>query len=435
MDAPLGVPFASDEESDLSGNDSDSDSATSGDDDDPSASIGGHRLRPRPEFCRPAELCARLLCSGATDEEIMLCQQHQRSLAAAAISLFHGQDSGGGWQCRHHAFDWEAHVHNLNEDEFKARYRLSAQSFYKLLELLRPELDVNNHLMASRSRSGRPIPIEARLACALRYFAGGDPIDLKLIYCMSKQQIMLCVWRAVDAINLCLDNIIFPIDDIQALGELERDFRAGTRGGFWQGQVGAIDGVHFKMKCPTAQVKDPMRYYIARKQEFALLAIAICDYHRRFTYVDISHASQTHDSTAWAATDLGVRVARGDLPYPFFLNGDGAFPLGPNMIVPSTGDASLDNFDFYQSSTRMAIECAFGILIRRWGLLWRSLECSFHRAHVAHVVPRMHGAVFIIPCGIYYSHLLVDCPDWVLPLGPLNIHLGCMCERYTCMQR
>jgi hypothetical protein len=112
-----------------------------------------------------------------------------------------------------------------------------------------------------------------------------------------------------------------------------------------------------------------------------------------------------------------------------------SFPLGPNMIVPSTGDASLDNFDFYQSSTRMAIECAFGILIRRWGLLWRSLECSFHRAHVAHVVPRMHGAVFIIPCGIYYSHLLVDCPDWVLPLGPLNIHLGCMCERYTCMQR
>jgi hypothetical protein len=43
MDAPLGVPFASDEESDLSGDDSDSDSATSGDDDDPSASIGEHR--------------------------------------------------------------------------------------------------------------------------------------------------------------------------------------------------------------------------------------------------------------------------------------------------------------------------------------------------------------------------------------------------------
>ena len=43
------------------------------------------------------------------------------------------------------------------------------------------------------------------------------------------------------------------------------------------------------------------------------------------------------------------------------------------MIVPS-GEAALDNYDFYQSSNRMAIECAFGILVRRWGLLWRPLS-------------------------------------------------------------
>ena len=28
---------------------------------------------------------------------------------------------------------------------------------------------------------------------------------------------MICVWRAVDAINHCLKNINFPIDDVQAL--------------------------------------------------------------------------------------------------------------------------------------------------------------------------------------------------------------------------
>jgi hypothetical protein len=61
MDAPPGVPSASDGESDLSGDDSDSDSASSGDD-DPSASIGVHRLRLRPEFCRPDEPCALSWC-------------------------------------------------------------------------------------------------------------------------------------------------------------------------------------------------------------------------------------------------------------------------------------------------------------------------------------------------------------------------------------
>lgn len=81
-------------------------------------------------------------------------------------------------------------------------------------------------------------------------------------------------------------------------------------------------------------------------------------------------APSTHDSTAWSATPLGMRVEAGDLPYPFFLNGDSAFIDSPSMITPSNNDPALDDFDFYQSSNRMAIECAFGILIRRYG------ECS-----------------------------------------------------------
>ena len=283
-------------------------------------------------------------------------------------------------------------MYRLTEAEFKLRYRVGSESFYELLEKLRPELEVHP-LMSSRSRAGKPIPIEAVLACALRYFAGGDPLDLMLIYCMSKTQVMRCAWRVVDAINLRLDNMKFPIDDLDALKELERDFAAGTRGGFWRGQVGAIDGVHFRMRCPPASaVNDPMRYYVARKQEFALLAVAICDYHRRFTWAEISHASCTHDSTAWSATELGQRVEKGDMPEGFFLNGDAAFALSLSMIVPSTGDTSLDDFDFYQSSNRMAIECAFGILVRRWGLLWRPLSMHFsRRAPLILALMRLHN--------------------------------------------
>ena len=142
---------------------------------------------------------------------------------------------------------------------------------------------------------------------ALRYFAGGNPLDLKLIYDISEYTFWQgCVWPVVDAINKYLDNIHFPINDPAALAELEADFASGTKGGFWRGQVGAIDGVHFKMKCPTAnEVQDAMRYHISRKDMYAMLAVAICDYHRRFTWVDISHASCTHDSTAWSATPLG----------------------------------------------------------------------------------------------------------------------------------
>ena len=81
--------------------------------------------------------------------------------------------------------------------------------------------------------------------------------------------------------------------------ELEADFRAASRGGCWEGQVGAIDGVHFAMRAPSKKdVPDPMKYFVAGKDEYAILCIAVCDAHRRFTSYDISKSATTHDSSA-----------------------------------------------------------------------------------------------------------------------------------------
>ena len=52
---------------------------------------------------------------------------------------------------------------------------------------------------------------------------------------------------------------------------------------------GGVDGVHFPMLAPTKDdVNDPLKYYVQRKHCYALLAIAVCDYYRRFTFWDIS---------------------------------------------------------------------------------------------------------------------------------------------------
>ena len=53
--------------------------------------------------------------------------------------------------------------------------------------------------------------LSARLAVGLRYFAGGCPLHLSLIYKISKAHVFRCIWLAVDAINNHLIN--FPIDD------------------------------------------------------------------------------------------------------------------------------------------------------------------------------------------------------------------------------
>ena len=215
--------------------------------------------------------------AGLTQEEYICVGIHAQRLIAAATALLMSGDfkDAGSPHRKPPEFSWQTHVARLTEVEFKQRYRLCPLSFDKLLGILEPGLSVQNEKQHLNSRSGQPIEMPVRLAVALRYFAGGDPLDLKLIYCISKVMVYTCIWQVVDAINKHLHNINFPIDDIEELKQIEAGFRAASRGGFWEGQVGAIDGVHFKMRCPSSKdVKDPVRYKVTRKEIYALLPAA-----------------------------------------------------------------------------------------------------------------------------------------------------------------
>ena len=232
-----------------------------------------------------------------------------------------------------------------------------------------------------------------RLAVTLRYLAGGQILDLALIYHLSKNECYRTIRRTIDAINACPElKFFFPIDDADKLKELELEFaRAHFRryGNWsWRGQVGAIDGIDISQRNPGKAVHNPTRFYVPRKGGHMLLVIAICDAHRRFLYYDISHAATTHDSLAWSASKLGARFQQGDFPRPFFLAGDNAFTCSNSMVTPMNDS----DFDFYQSSNRMAIECAFGIFVRRWGVFWRPLEIKFkHRAALIGAAMRLHN--------------------------------------------
>ena len=296
-------------------------------------------------------------------------------------------------------FIWLDHVARLTWDQFRLRYRLDIRSFYSLLGIIRSSIETDACGVRTQKRfKAKVVPPEVKLAICLRYLAGASVLDLFLIYHVDQSYVYDCVWLVVDAINERL-KVEFPLLDVPKLRVLEAEFRAASRGGIWRGQVGAVDGVHFAMRAPSKKdVRDPMRYFVAHKNEYALLCMAMCDARRRITFYDISQAPTTHDSLAWACSSLGLDVANGKLPSPFFINGDSAFSLSNSMIVPS-GDPDLDDFDFHQSSNRMAIECAFGMIVRRWGILWRPLEMRFdRRAPLIGAIIRLHN--FCIDRGV-----------------------------------
>ena len=320
----------------------------------------------------------------------------QRRRVAAALQAL---DSSGGQgpQGKKHReetyFSWLDHLARLTPDEFRLRYRLDYDTFDVLLRQIRSELEPSNEKQARRAKWGHLVEPEVKLAVTLRFLAGGMVEDLRMIYHMSKAYVYECVWCCVDAINNCAAlDLDFPIDDVSKLQQLEVEFRARSKGAIWEGQVAAVDGVHLAMKAPTAkEVNDPKRYHVARKDEYALLCMAMCDVERRILWYDIGHAPQTHDSLAFSGTPLGQRVARGDLPSPFFINGDSAFAASPSMVTPS-GETGHDDYNYHQSANRMPIECAFGILVRRFGIFWRPLSMRFNRrAPVVGACIRLHN--------------------------------------------
>ena len=79
---------------------------------------------------------------------------------------------------------------------------------------------------------------------------------------------------------------------------------------------------------------------------------------------------------AWSVTPLAQDLALIGLPFGLWIAGDDAYAscehlLSPYSIQSAREDNFKDNFNFYQSMCRINIECAFGILVEKFGVLRR----------------------------------------------------------------
>ena len=70
-----------------------------------------------------------------------------------------------------------------------------------------------------------------------------------------------------------------------------------------------------------------------------------------------------------------------------FIAGDSAYGLTSFLIVPYDQDElkddpmlAKDSFNFHLSSCRIYVECAFGELIMRWGIFWRTLRFGLKKS-------------------------------------------------------
>lgn len=283
-------------------------------------------------------------------------------------------------------------MYELGEDLSRRYFRMDKEAFFKLHGILKGHID-KHRKKSTRVPPNGFISSETRLAAALRYFAGGSALDIALVFGINHWDVFRSVWMIVDAINETKDLAIsFPrIHSKQK--EIAKEFQQNSAINI-DNCVGAIDGMLVWIQQPTKVDCDemkigPKKFYCGRKKKFAMNLQAVCDAKRRFLDICIRQPGSTSDYLTFRTSSIFHDIeTKGFLCNGLALYGDNAYVSNEYMVTPfrAVSSGPKDAFNYYQSQVRIAIECAFGMLVHRWGILRKAIPVGISIAKTCALV-------------------------------------------------
>ena len=295
-------------------------------------------------------------------------------------------------------------IDGVGERNFKSEAYIEANLQYEPLhyDLYR---SIHN---AHKVTSGGYISGEVKLAIALRMLAGGSSLDLAVIFDVSVSH---CRKIFIDVLK---DWIIKPnigLIDIESYLKDENAMRSVSEGfskrsnGILKGAIGAIDGWLVRITCPSESrdhVKSATTFF-SRKGFYALNVQCMVDDKKKVLWAAFSNKGSSHDSTCFRTSYLYNNVLKPMQDQLFqssyYILGDSAYAI-EGFIIPPYDNAKVkspeDAFNFYHSSARITVECAFGEIDRRWEIFWSSISYS------------LFNTCIICEAGMHLHNFLVD---------------------------
>lgn len=273
---------------------------------------------------------------------------------------------------------WRDHVDMLErENQFERTYRMSSISFSKLVDLVRPSVEVNEDMsIVSSGGVSLPIIVELFLHCFLRYISGGSYIDIRLVAQISKSSFYRCLHSCILAICNCSE-LDFAFDtEPAALQHRSKMFQSLSSHSIIRGCVGCIDGVLIGIRSPSIRdVPNARDYFSGHYQKYGINVQAVCDHAYRFLWLGVHGPGGCSDLVCYQRSSISTMVD--ELPPSSYIIGDNAYPVSEHLLTPFSGSQKEnvwnDSFNFYLSQVRIKIEQTFGIFLNRWGLFQRPL--------------------------------------------------------------
>jgi hypothetical protein len=187
------------------------------------------------------------------------------------------------------------------------------------------------------------------------------------------------VWHVVEVVN---NYPQFRITYPSSVGEQEKivaGFEKASSVGF-NVCAGAVDGILIWMQKPNVNEAkrvgvDQKKFLCGCKHTFGLNCKAVADVNGKILDISVVYGASAADCVAFEASDLHARLEDGLLKNGYILFGNNAYLNSFFMATPysnvsgNPNKKSEDNYNFFHSQLRIRVECAFGMLVARWGIL------------------------------------------------------------------
>lgn len=306
----------------------------------------------------------------------------------------------------------------LGPDYFRRAYRMSYSSFWKLHDMLEEGIEqARLEHRGYEKKGGReggsylPPPVRnghvhssVRLACALRYFAGGSPYDLMGKYGISHTVVMESVWYVVQSVNNLREMDIEYPESAEEQEKIAMQFLNVSSAGI-DSCAGAIDGILIWMKKPAMKEANnaecgQSKFLCGRKGKFGLNCQAVSDVRGKILDISIAYGGASSDCLAFERSKLYDRCENGLMKNGKVLFGDNAYLNTQYMATPYTNVSgneeyrTRDDYNFYHSQLRIRVECCFGMLVQRWGILRTALSHTIPLTRIVALVnalARLHN--------------------------------------------
>ncbi|XP_045506248.1 putative nuclease HARBI1 [Colias croceus] len=245
---------------------------------------------------------------------------------------------------------------DLDEEEFRSRYRFGKHNMQQIINLVRDDLRVDTR--------GGGIPVELQVMAVIRYWGRHEiQEDCADIHGMSQQTLSRLSRNVAIALASKSSRYINMPSNSTEEAKAIRKFEVICG---MKRIIGAIDCTHIKIRKVSGEAG---QYYVNRKGHYSINTQVVCDSDLKICDIVCHWRGSTHDSRIYRESSIKRRFEQNE--FHGKLIGDSGYPCTSHLLTPILRPRTQaeERYNLSHVRTRNTVERCFGVWKQRFRIL------------------------------------------------------------------